>query len=108
MGHYDNAATELPDIPSRDPGLHPSTLTYDQRKLLVQKGPFQPKLSNYPKSKNIPAGKQAQFSSKLYLIHPHLEYSIVKDTAFRFVCSLFRKRTAEETWSIGGVSPDTK
>ena len=44
MGHYENATTELPDIPSRDPGLRPSTLSYDQRNLLVQKGLFQPKL----------------------------------------------------------------
>ena len=29
MGHYDNATTKLPDIPSRDPGLWPSTLNYD-------------------------------------------------------------------------------
>ena len=51
MGHYDNATTKLPDIPSRDPGLRPSKLTCHQRKLLVQKGPFQPKLSNYPPKK---------------------------------------------------------
>ena len=44
MEHDENATTELPDIPSRDPGLRPSTLTYDQRNLLVQKGLFQPKL----------------------------------------------------------------
>ena len=86
---YDNATTELWDIPSRQPGLCPSTLTNDQRKLLVQKGLFQPKLSNYPKNKSIPAGKQAQFFSKWYLIHPHLEYSIDKDTVFSFVFSLF-------------------
>ena len=104
MGHYNNATTKLPDIPSRDPGHPPSTLTYDQGKLLVQKGPFQRKLSIYPKNKSIVAGKQAQFSSKWYLIHPHLEYSIVKDAAFCFDYSLFRKLIAEEAWSISGVS----
>ena len=35
MGHYDNATTELPDIPSRQPGLHPATFSYDQGKLAV-------------------------------------------------------------------------
>ena len=104
MGHYDNATTELPDIPSRDPELLPSMLTYVQRKLLVQKGPLQPELSSYPRNKSILAGKQAQFSSKWYLIHSHLEYSIVKDATFCFVCSLFRKPTAEEAWSISSIS----
>ena len=89
MVHYDNATTELRDIPSRQPGLCPSTLTNDQQKLLVQKGLFQSKISNYPKNKSIPAGKQAQFFSKWYLIHLYLEYSVDKDAVFSFVFSLF-------------------
>ena len=52
----------------------------------------------------MPAGKQAQFSSKWFLIHPNSEYSIVKNVAFCFVCSLFRKPTVEEAWSISGAS----
>ena len=57
MGHYDNATTELPDIPSRQPGLHPTTFSYDQRKLVIQKELFQPNLSSCVKNKSMPAGK---------------------------------------------------
>ena len=91
-------------IPDWDPGNRPSSLNENQRKYLIKRGPCQPKLPVYPTSKNIPSGKQSQFSSKWFTTYPYLEYSTSKDAAFCFVCSLFPNPTGEEAWSRTGVS----
>ena len=91
---YDNSAcydddTTPPDIPEWDPGLRPVVLTDGQKRYLVTKGPHQPKLPRFPND-NIPFNKQQQFSVQWHVDHPHFEYSIAKNAAFCFVCSLFR------------------
>lgn len=56
-----------------------------QRKYVMSLGPYQPKLATYPKSSDIPNGKQNQFSLLWHKEFPHLEYNIVKDAAFCFI-----------------------
>ena len=53
MRHYDNATTKLTDIPSRDPGLRPSTLTYNQWFIghWFRKGHFNQSYQVTPKTK---------------------------------------------------------
>ena len=78
------------------------------KQYLITKGLHQPKLPRFPKDDNIPSNKQQQFSVQWYVDHPHLEYSIAKNAAFCFVCSLFRTPSSYEAWSIIGVSSWSK
>lgn len=82
------------EIPSRDPELCLSVLIYDQGKLLVRKGMFQPKSSSYYHS-------LLNGSSLSNIWKPK---EIPKDSTFSFVSSFFRKATVKKVWSISGVS----
>ena len=101
----DNQPTTLPDW---DPGLRSATLSDNQKKYLISKGPHQPKLPRFPQNDDIPTQKQRQFSANWYHEYPHLEYSISKDAAFCFICSLFKKRGQDPAWSECGVSAWSK
>ena len=91
-------------MPNWDPGLRPQSLNVNQKKYLIEKGPCQPKLVRFPPNNDIPAHKQRQFSSRWYEEYPHLKYSITKDAAFCFVCSLFKEPNQDAAWTEYGVS----
>ncbi|XP_047142897.2 uncharacterized protein LOC124817134 [Hydra vulgaris] len=76
-------------IPEHDPGKREIVKSSAQRKYLLSLGPNQPKLVKYPKNVDISSDKQCQFTSIWFNEFPHLEYSIQKDAAFCFICSLF-------------------
>lgn len=92
-----------------DPGNRKTVESASQRKYLMSLGPYQPKLATYPKNSNIAHGKQNQFSSLWFKEFPHLEYSVVNDTAFCFIiCSLFPKgpnrNFSDTAWVKTGVN----
>jgi hypothetical protein len=91
-------------LPSRDPGQRCHNLSANQKKYLITQGPQQPKLATFPPKQNIPASKQRQFSASWYEEYAHLEYSVSKDAAFCFICSLFHKEGQDPAWCETGVS----
>lgn len=90
-----------------DPGKRSVVKTSSQRKYLLSLGPHQPKLAKFPKNLDITPGKQCQFSSLWYNEYPHLEYSLIKDAAFCFICTLFpngpNRNYSDSAWSEIGV-----
>jgi len=86
-----------------DPGKQSVVKLSSQRKYLLSLGPHQPKLAKFPKKLDITPGKQCRFSSLWYNEYPHLEYSIIKDAAFCFICTLFpngpNKNFSDPAWS---------
>ena len=104
-----NVEASVASVPSHDPGerCKVKTSTDSDKKYLMMLGPHQPKLSVFPKNNDIPRKKQCRFSSVWYTAFPHLEYSISKDAAFCYVCSLFPsgpgREQAENAWSMDGV-----
>jgi hypothetical protein len=108
----DEEHTEKQDVVEVDPGLRKKITSDNQRRYLLQTGPFQPKLPRFPVNESIPKDKQCRFSSKWYQEYPHLEYSIEKDAAFCFVCCLFPegvgRQNADPAWVTVGVRNWTK
>ena len=103
------SSTEFIPI-DRDPGCRRKILTDEDRVYMIEQGPFQPKLTRYPRNRDIPPPKHCQFSSEWFNTYPHLEYSISKDAVFCFVCQLFPPlpgyRKADESfaaWALNGV-----
>ncbi|XP_028418765.1 zinc finger MYM-type protein 1-like [Dendronephthya gigantea] len=101
-----------PAIPPLDPALRSRHLTDSQKTYLIQIGPNQPHLQAYPTNPSASdvmreGHKQSRFNPSWYKDYPHLEYSISKDAAFCFVCSLFSSgpgmEKAESAWSTEGV-----
>ncbi|XP_025204866.1 zinc finger MYM-type protein 1-like [Melanaphis sacchari] len=88
-----------------DPGKRVAIQTSCQRQFLISLGPYQPKLSSYPKDTSISAYKQQQFTSKWFIEYPMLEYSIFNDSVYCFVCTLFPHRCghSKTAWVVGGV-----
>lgn len=84
-----------------DPGKRVAIQTSCQRQFLISLGPYQPKLSSYPKD----AYKQQQFTSKWFIEYPMLEYSIFNDSVYCFICTLFPHRCghSKTAWVVGGV-----
>ncbi|CAB4028662.1 zinc finger MYM-type 1-like, partial [Paramuricea clavata] len=82
-------------------------ITDEDRVCIIKQGPFQPKLSRYPRNSDIPPPKHSHFSSEWLNTYPHLEYPIKKDAAFCFVCQLFPSapgcRKSESAWTLNGV-----
>ena len=75
-----------------DPARRPAMLTRNQTKYLIHLGPYQPKLSMYPHNLElIKKGKQSSFSQTWFDDYPYLEYSILTNKAYCFVCSIFGK-----------------
>ncbi|CAB3983432.1 zinc finger MYM-type 1-like [Paramuricea clavata] len=77
------SSTEFTPI-DRDPGCRRDIITNEDRVCMIKQGPFQPKLSRYPRNSDIPPPKHSHFSSEWFNTYPHLEYSIKKDAAFCF------------------------
>lgn len=96
-----------PSTPLHNPADRSKVKTTSERKYIMKLGPHQPKLPVFPQNKDITAKKQCRFSSQWYHVYPHLEYSIWKDAAFCFVCSLFPsgpgREMADNAWSSTGV-----
>ncbi|XP_065061865.1 uncharacterized protein LOC135688783 [Rhopilema esculentum] len=114
LKHYDDQLLveqepqSLIEMPNWEPGLRPQSLNVNQKKYLLEKGPCQPKLVRFPPNNDIQAHKQRQFSSRWYEEYPHLEYSITKDAALCFVCSLFKQPNRDAAWTEYGVSSWSK
>lgn len=93
---------------NHDPGGRGPIISTSQRQYLIALGPHQPKLTRYPINPNINKCKQNSFSSKWYNEYPLLEYSILKDSVFCFVCSLFPhgpdKLYSDSAWVKNGVN----
>ena len=102
-----SAEANVASVPSHDPSERCNVKTSAEKKYLIKLGPHQPKFSVFPKHDNIPKRKQCRFSSVWYTAFPHLEYSISKDAAFCYVCSLFPsgpgREQADNAWSTDGV-----
>ena len=90
-----------------DPGKRNGNLSENQRKFLINLGPYQPRLKVYPGNTDIKAGKQNRFSSSWFSDFPHLEYSVKNDAAYCYVCCLFPegagRPSAEASWTVNGV-----
>ena len=101
----DPSVCEASCLPSPDPGQRGEIKTDEERKYLIALGPYQPNLSKFPESKDISKQKQCRFSATWYKLYPHLEYSVVEDRAYCFVCSLFPtgpgRELADPAWTKG-------
>lgn len=88
-----------------DPGKRPATLSDADRNYLIHLGPCQPKLNIFPKNAEVKKSSQCRFSASWYNEYPYLEYSISKDSAHCFVCSLFPtaidRQKADDAWITG-------
>ncbi|KAL4118970.1 hypothetical protein QTP88_011848 [Uroleucon formosanum] len=95
------------NIINHDPGSRGSVSSTSLREYLIALGPHQPKLTKYPINTAINNIKQHSFNPKWYNEYPLLEYSIVTDSVYCFVCSLFSNgpgRTNENSaWVKHGV-----
>ncbi|XP_073271061.1 uncharacterized protein [Primulina huaijiensis] len=91
----------------RDPRLrismlqHPVNHRDEIRRAYIKMGPYQPKLSEYPRSES---GKQhRRFQYTWFKKFPWLEYSLSKDAIFCFPCYLFELSEAQQsTFTIEG------
>ena len=77
------------DLVSNDPSERPKDLTDNQRKLLIELGPHEPRLKSFPYNDSIPRNKQNKFNASWYDSFPHLEFSQKSEKAHCFVCFLF-------------------
>jgi hypothetical protein len=69
-----------------NPAKSRKILSNADRNCLIQQGPFQPKLTRYPRNPNIKdKNKQCSFSSAWYKQYPYLEYSLHSHRAYCFV-----------------------
>ena len=108
-GSLDNSSQDS-TLPLLDPGERSTNLTENQKRYLIRVEPYQPVLPEYPVTTRV-AGenlKQSRFNLTWFKEYPHLEYSISKDAAFCFVCSLFTAggpgtAKADNTWVKEGV-----
>ncbi|CAI6371974.1 unnamed protein product [Macrosiphum euphorbiae] len=91
-----------------DPGRRSDITSSSQRQYLLSLGPHQPKLSKYPINNDIDKFKQKSFSPIWYKEYPMLEYSLLTDSAYCFVCSLFPKglgkQFSNEAWVKQGIN----
>jgi len=77
----------------------------DELRYFVSKGPFQPTI-DFPVNEEFKLRKQTcKFISSLYTLFPYLEYSIMKDRAYCFICRLFGHgvgcEQSELAWVVG-------
>ncbi len=92
-----------------DPGKR-KICSLKEREFIVKLGPHQPILRPFPCEKEHASAhthKQKRFNPKWYEEYNFLEYSICKDAAFCFVCSLFPtgvdRSQSESAWTTEGV-----
>lgn len=100
---FDNTSSAQDSFVEHDPGKRTPIITTFQRQFLISLGPHQPKLARYPRNNSISANKQQNFTSKWFNEFPLLEYSIVTDSVFCFVCSLFSHKTDDNPWVSSGL-----
>ena len=107
-GSLDNSSQDS-TLPLLDPGKRSTNLIENQKRYLIRVEPYQPVLPEYPVMTRV-AGenlKQSRFNPTWFKEYPHLEYSISKDAAFCFVCSLFAggpgAAKANNAWVKEGV-----
>jgi len=91
----------IDSVVEHDPGKRTNIISDNQRQYLVMLGPHQPKLNVYPRTAKY------SFKYSWFEEFPHLEYSIVKDAAFCYVCYLFPcgvgREKSENNWTVIGV-----
>lgn len=94
-------------LTDHDPGKCCPIKTDSQRNYLLNLGPCQPRLAQYPVNNEIPEAKQRRFSSLWFSQYPHLEYSVSNDAAFCFVCYSFpvgpKRDAAKNAWLHNGL-----
>ncbi|KAL9410696.1 hypothetical protein AB3S75_044466 [Citrus x aurantiifolia] len=96
----------------RDPGLRPQIWVRDVnqrdeiRRAYIMAGPYQPRLSEYPKSG--PEKHRRRFQSSWFDSFPSwLEYSPIKDAAFCLPCYLFNTPSAHpkcKAYTVNGFN----
>ncbi|XP_052295941.1 uncharacterized protein LOC107178787 isoform X4 [Citrus sinensis] len=96
----------------RDPGLRPQIWVHDVnqrdeiRRAYIMAGPYQPRLSEYPKSG--PEKHRRRFQSSWFDSFPSwLEYSPIKDAAFCLPCYLFNTPSAHpkcKAYTVNGFN----
>ena len=75
------------------------------RDYLIEQGPFQPRLTRYPRNPEIKdKNKQCTFSSAWYKQYPYLEYSFHSRKAYCFVCQLFPQNDSKDAWVSDGLN----
>ncbi|XP_065654947.1 uncharacterized protein LOC136081550 [Hydra vulgaris] len=82
-----------------------SVATASQCQYLIALGPHQPKLTKYPVNTTVINIKQHSFNPKWYNEYPLLEYSIVTDSAYCFVCTLFSNGPGRSYQNSAWVKP---
>jgi len=73
----------IDSVVEHDPGRRTKIISDNQRQYLIMLGPHQPMLNVNPRTEKY------SFKYSWFEEFPHLEYSIIKDAAFCYVCSLF-------------------
>ncbi|CAF3731666.1 unnamed protein product [Rotaria sp. Silwood1] len=119
-------SNSLPTYLQRDPGAYPNLPRFssDELKHLIALGSYQPRLSTYPKSKRtkkvengeisveVDLRKTTSFQARWYDDYPLIEYSILKDRIYCFVCRLFGHGPgalcADPAWTTNGLQQRTK
>jgi hypothetical protein len=87
----------------RDPARRRNITSDRDRVCLIEQGPFQPKLTRYPKNPDIKdKKKQCNFSSEWYKQYPYLEYSLHTNKAYCYVCQLFPQSDSKDAWITDG------
>ena len=84
---------------------HPSPVSREERRRLVNLGPYQPRLAHYPLHEH--GGQKRSFQAKLFDLpqaKEWLEYSPRMDAMYCFTCRMFgAPGTTEENWISKGV-----
>ncbi|CAF4322626.1 unnamed protein product [Rotaria sp. Silwood2] len=119
-------SNSLPTYLQRDPGAYPNLPRFssDELKHLIALGPYQPRLSTYPKLKRtkkddngeisveVDLRKTTSFQARWYVDYPLIEYSILKDRVYCFVCRLFGHGPGalcgDPAWTTNGLQQWTK
>ena len=104
--YFECTSNKEDDLVDHDPGKRPQKLSENQRKYLISLDPCQPQLSTFSKKKELgKCSKQCKFSAAWYSKFPNLEYSVSRDAAYCFVCSLFPegpgRANADPAWVQG-------
>ena len=87
----------------RLPANKRKVLSDADRICLIKQGPFQPKLSRYPKhTDSKDKHKQCSFSSEWFEQYPHIEYSLHTNKVYCYVCQLFPQKNSNDTWIKDG------
>lgn len=87
----------------------PSTITSSMRRQYLNSlGPHQPKFAKYPINKDIDSTKQRNFNPNGFKELLILEYTLMIDSTYYFICSLFPKGPGRElsntAWVVQGVN----